>query len=97
MERIFRIRDIANDDINDRYWEVLTPQGILRDVNLDTLILNAGKTISSPTISPPAIVRRTIWTISDFSREAVSTVMGALLATVLHGQSGRLKLVPCKR
>jgi hypothetical protein len=46
LDRIYRIRDIANDAINDKYWEILTPQGILRDVNLDTLILNAGKTIS---------------------------------------------------
>lgn len=46
VEKIFRIRDIANDDVNDKYWEVIGAQGILRDVDLDALILNAGDAIS---------------------------------------------------
>jgi hypothetical protein len=40
-EKIHRIRGVANDAVNQRYWEILTPLGIDRITDLNNVILRA--------------------------------------------------------
>lgn len=46
QERIYRIREIANDSVNDRYWQILGPQGIVQDADLDHMVLTSDSPIS---------------------------------------------------
>lgn len=46
LERIHRIREIANDPIGGRFWEIIGPQGIVQDADLDRMILTSDAPIS---------------------------------------------------
>lgn len=45
-EKIHRIRGISNDSINQKYWEILTPQGIDQVSDLKDLILKTDSPVS---------------------------------------------------
>lgn len=45
-EKIFRIRAIANDSLNRKFWEILTPLGIDQITDLNDLILKPNSPVS---------------------------------------------------
>ncbi|WP_146531615.1 dockerin type I domain-containing protein [Novipirellula artificiosorum] len=45
-EKIFRIRGVSNDAINQKYWEILTPLGIDQVSDLSDLILKTDSPVS---------------------------------------------------
>ena len=45
-EKIYRIRGVGNDALNQKYWEILTADGIDQVTDLNDLILKAGSGIS---------------------------------------------------
>ena len=45
-EKIYRIRGVANDPINQKYWEILTPLGIDQVTDLKNLILKTDAPVS---------------------------------------------------
>ncbi len=45
-ERIYRIRGVGNDSLNQKFWEILTPTGIDSTSNLSDLILKSNSPVS---------------------------------------------------
>jgi hypothetical protein len=45
-EKIYRIRGIANDSLNEKYWEILTPLGIDQVTDVKDLILKTDAPVS---------------------------------------------------
>lgn len=45
-EKIFRIRGLSNDALNQKYWEILTPLGIDQTTNINELVLKSDTPVS---------------------------------------------------